>query len=401
MKFSIKIITFVFILLSALIIAADRQKEGCTTAVITGTASVDGAPLLWKNRDTGVLSNKVIFVAEKPYSYIALVNAKETSGRFAYAGLNSTGFAIMNSVAYNLPEGGAEELKDLEGLIMADALRTCRTVEDFEQAVKKNLGPALGSWANFGVIDGAGNAVIFEVHNNGYKKYDAAAAPEKYLVNTNFARSGAEGLGDGYLRFARAAALFREIPGKKVSHHYILQKISRDFGHPLLKHPTIEDLRQVSKREPVWIYARDCITRPHTAAAVFFCGKKPGNNESTATFWVILGEPATSIAVPLWVEAGETPLPLYEGETAPICAEALRIKKMIRPFHEPDKKSYMLLTRLVNKEKTGFLPLLLETEREIFAETAKFLKTSHTKDEYAVFQDKMAQQALQVLKKLK
>lgn len=399
MKQLIKI--FIFILLSAFMMAGDRQKEGCTTAIITGAASANGAPLLWKNRDTGFLSNKVIYVAEKPYSYIALVNAKETSGRFAYAGLNSTGFAIMNSVAYNLPEGGPEEVKDLEGLIMADALRTCRRVDDFEQAIKKNIGPALGSWANFGVIDSEGNALIFEVHNHGYQKYDAAAAPEKYLINTNFARSGVDARGDGYLRFERATALFSEIPEKKVSHNHILQKIARDFGHPLVKHPTIEDLQRVSNREPVWIYGRDCITRPHTSASVVFCGKKPGHSKSVATFWVLLGEPVTSIAVPLWVEAGETPLPLYAGETAPICEQAMRLKKMIRPFPQKDKKSYVLLSRLVNKEGTGFLPLLLKTEREIFTETAGFLKTAHSREEYAAFQDKMAQKALQTLQKIK
>ena len=52
--------------------------------------------------------------------------------------------------------------------------------------------------------------------------------------------------------------------------------------------------------------------------------------DSPATFWVLLGEPVTSIAVPVWVEAKGTPLPLREGDTAPICAEALRIKRIIR-----------------------------------------------------------------------
>lgn len=398
MKKAIKIISVFLILFSSFILFAVPQKEGCTTAIINGAAAVDGVPMLWKNRDTGVLSNKVIYVDEKPYSYVALVNAKETSGRFAYAGLNSTGFAIMNSVAYNLPETRGDEMKDLEGLIMADALRTCRTVDDFEQAIKRNLGPALGSWANYGVIDGEGNAVIFEVHNAGYKKYDTADAPEKYLINTNFARSGAAGKGDGYLRFERATALFKEIPGQRVSHQYIFQKVCRDFGHPLLQHPGIEELARISIKEAVWIYARDCITRPHSSAAVVVCGKKPGETDFAATFWVILGEPVTSIAVPLWVEAEETPLPLYEGETAPICAEALRIKKIVRPFPERDKKSYMLLSRLVNKEKTGFLPLLLKTEQDIFTETKEFLKTPHTKEEYAAFQNKMAQKTLQTLK---
>ena len=208
--------------------------------------------MLWKNRDTGYLSNKVIYVDEKPFCYLGLVNAGETSGRWVYAGLNSEGFGIMNSVAYNLPKN-TKELQDMEGLIMADALRTCRTVDDFEKAVKRNLGPALGSWANFGVIDGLGNAVIFEVHNNGYKKYNASETPEKYLVNTNFSRSGEEGKGAGYLRFERATALFKEMPGK-VTHPYIFQHISRDFGHSLLKQPTLKELETLSADRPVWVH---------------------------------------------------------------------------------------------------------------------------------------------------
>ncbi|MCU0289395.1 MAG: hypothetical protein MUF15_23735 [Acidobacteria bacterium] len=211
---------FLLLFLLPLILLSAKKKEGCTTAIINGGASADGVPMLWKNRDTDSLSNKVIYVEEKPYSYVALVNAEETSGRWVYGGLNSTGFGIMNSVAYNLP-GTDGEMKDLEGLIMSDALRTCRSVDDFEQAIKKNLGNSLGSWANFGVIDAAGNAVIFEVYNHGYKKYDTTETPGKYLVNTNFARSGKEGKGAGYLRFERASTLFKEIPGK-ITHEYIL-----------------------------------------------------------------------------------------------------------------------------------------------------------------------------------
>ncbi|HLP58108.1 MAG TPA: hypothetical protein VK186_04725 [Candidatus Deferrimicrobium sp.] len=389
---------FLLLFLLPLILFSAEKKEGCTTAIINGAASLDGVPMLWKNRDTDVLSNKVIYVEEKPYSYVALVNAGETSGRWAYGGLNSEGFGIMNSVAYNLPETDGE-MKDLEGLIMSEALRTCRTIDDFEQAIKKNLGSSLGSWANFGVIDANGNSVIFEVYNHGYKKYDAAETPEKYLVNTNFSRSGKEGKGAGYLRFDRATALFKGMPGK-VTLEYIFQNIARDFGHPLLKHPTLKELEKTPGNPPLWLYGRDCINRPSTAGSIIIAGKKTGDKDSPATFWVLLGEPVTSIAVPVWVEAKGTPLPLHEGETAPICAEALRIKRIIRPFVNDSQDNYLQVTRLVNKEKTGFLPLLLETEKEIFRETAQFLKTGHTPGEFAAFQDKMAQKALETLKKI-
>ena len=69
-----------------------------------GAATSAGGPLLWKNRDTGTLSNKVILVTEQPYSFLALVDADDTAGRAAWAGVNAAGFAIANSASYNLPQ---------------------------------------------------------------------------------------------------------------------------------------------------------------------------------------------------------------------------------------------------------------------------------------------------------
>ncbi len=395
--------TFVTIILLLAIPAAINsmeKRDECTSAIIGPEAASGSVPMLWKNRDTGYLSNKVIYVDDKPYSYLGLVNQKETSGRFVYAGLNSQGFGIINTVAYNLPKN-EKEMQDLEGEVMATALRTCRTVSDFETFLDNNLGETLGSWANFGVIDEEGRAVIFEVHNNGYKKIDTAGDPAKYLVNTNFARTGEKGKGHGYLRFDRAFLLFTGLEGNKITHSFIFQVASRDLGHTLVIHPTFKELEQQSVTKPLWINNRDCIDRPSTASAVVIEGKKPGNNGSVATLWVILGEPVSSIAVPVWVEAGKSPAPLWQGDKAPIAEEAARIRLIFRPNSEGSKENYMEVTRLVNKEGTGFLPVLMETEREIFRQTEAFLKKSHSTAEYAEFQEKMAQKALQTLKGIK
>ncbi|MEN8152556.1 MAG: hypothetical protein ABFR75_00910 [Acidobacteriota bacterium] len=376
-----------------------KDLDGCTTAIVSSDASLRKVPMLWKNRDTGTLSNKIIYVKEVPYSYIGIVNADETSGRFVYAGLNSEGFGIINTVAYNLPKV-SDEMHDLEGQIMAEALRTCSRVDDFENYIKKNLGDTLGSWANFGVIDAYGGSKIFEVHNNGYKKLDTIKSPDKYFVNTNFSRTGKKGKGAGYLRFERAVKLFEKIPVKGITHEYIFQNISRDFGHTLVKHPTVNELKEFPSNDPLWIHSSNCISRPSTSGVVIINGKQPDKKDSVATLWAILGEPVTSIAVPVWVEAGKVPLPLYEGKTAPICSEALRIKKIIHPFTEGAKKDYMNVTKLVNKDGKGFLPELLKTEKYIFKATAKFLKKKHTAEEYAAFQNKMAETALKTLKKI-
>jgi hypothetical protein len=379
---------------------ANASSEECTTVVASGAASKGGAPLLWKNRDTDVASNKVVYVDEDPYDYVALVNADETSGRWVYAGLNSVGFGIMNSVATNLPIDESE-VKDLEGLIMSHALRTCRTAADFEKLIRANLGRSLGSWANFGVIDADGGAYLFEVHNHGLRKYNAGKARARYLVNTNFARSGKKGQGAGNLRFDRATELFKSAPGGRISHEYVLGVVARDVGHTLVSHPTWAQVKRLSGKEHVWIHARDTINRTSTASAVVIKGRAPGSTSSLATMWVLLGEPITSIAVPVWVEAGEIPAPLHKGRMAPLCREAQRIKRLVRPYTENDKSNYLDMTRLENKEGTGLLPLLLETEREIFEETAAFLENPHTRKELAGFQARMANKALRALRNAK
>ena len=58
---------------------------------------------------------------ETPFSYLGLADVEDRSGRSVFAGLNSEGFGIINSVAYNLPRKEGEQ-EDLEGMLMADAL---------------------------------------------------------------------------------------------------------------------------------------------------------------------------------------------------------------------------------------------------------------------------------------
>lgn len=66
-------------------------------------------------------------------------------------------------------------------------------------------------------------------------------------------------------------------------------------------------------------------------------GRRSGPNASPATMWVALGEPLCSLAVPLWVEAGDSPASLHQGKEAPLYREAARIRKLLRPFDEMDK----------------------------------------------------------------
>lgn len=373
---------------------AAAQLQECSTVIARGEATVDGRPLLWKNRDTDQLHNKVVYVDEKPFSYLALVDDDDSSGRVAWAGLNSAGFAICNSVAYNLPAAVGGEMEDLEGMVMADALRTCATADDFGAYLTKRLGAQLGSRTNFCVIDGAGDAEIFEVHNRGFKRIPAADAPERYLVNTNFSRSGTPNKGSGYLRFDRETRVLAQAPGGKLSCPFILQTAARDLGHTLLRHPERSSWRSLPADTGFFIHTNHTIDRPSTAAVVVIRGVRKGEDPANAVMWVVLGEPVMSVAVPLWVNAGQVPVPVQSGA---LCAEALRLKAIARPFAVSEKREYLDLAKLDNRAGTGWLPRLLAEEGRNFSETEQFLKNPSGPKERAAFQSRLADRVLSLL----
>ena len=381
----------IFIFLASI----NLTSEECTTAVIGKDASADGNPILWKNRDSDHLINKITYVHEQPYNYIGLINSEDKTGRMVWVGLNSKGFAIMNSVAYNLPKEG--EMQDLEGIIMADALRTCKTVDDFEELIKSNIGPTLGSQANFGVIDAYGGAALFEVSNKEYKRLNVSEFRENYIINTNFARSGEKNKGRGYLRYDRAFEIFKNIPPKGITHNYIIQTVSRDIGNILLGNVFKNNQIESSSK---WAYTNHSINRYYTSAAVIIHGKNPLKKEDIATMWVLLGEPTCTIAIPLWVEAGEIPDSLAKGNIVAIAAESNRLKQILRPFPDDERKDYLDATKLLNNNGTGWLPTLLNTENEILKETELFLSEEHTAQEYKNFQEKITNKALETLKQI-
>jgi hypothetical protein len=378
----------------------DARADECSTAIVSGAASVDGCPILWKNRDTDHLANKVVFVAETPYSYLGLADADDASGRRVFLGLNSAGFAIMNTVAYNLPKA-AGDAEDLEGTIMADALRLCRTVDDFERYIAANSGRSLGSQANFGAIDAAGGAAVFEVHNRGYQRMQAADQPERYLLVTNFSRSGEADKGRGYVRFDRLVELFRGDEDGKYSFDQILGSFTRDLQNPYLSRLEPSARAKLPAERPYFVYTQQTIDRRSTSSAVVFHGVAPGADPRNATMWVILGEPVCGVAVPLWVEAGGVPPELRGGATAPINQESLRLKAILRPYRDDERAEYLDLAKLENRGGSGWLPVLVRKEKEVVERTKRFLATNPGAAEKARFQQEVAAEVLKTLEGIK
>ena len=106
------------------------SASACTSVIVSGKATTDGRPLLFKNRDTGTLENRMLVVHGQRFRYVGLVNTADTLAESVWGGHNEAGFAIINTAAYNL--NGDEGDTEGDGILIRKALSLCATVEDFE-----------------------------------------------------------------------------------------------------------------------------------------------------------------------------------------------------------------------------------------------------------------------------
>jgi len=354
------------------------RLNACTTAIVSGRVTPDGRPLLFKQRDTGTLDNKLIYFRDGKFQYVGLVNSDDTAGSMIWAGCNSAGFAIMNSLSTNL--NGKDKIKGMKnGIIMKKALQSCATIDDFERLLE-SLPKPMGASANFGVIDANGGAAYFETDNYGFLKFncnDSTVAPFGYMIRTNFSFSGEKDKGHGYIRYKTAEELFSGAEQlENLTVQFILKDVARSLKHSL----TRIDLRQLYEncsKKPVFVNFRDFIPRVSTSAAVVIQGVKKGESPSLTTMWTILGFPLCSVAVPVWVEAGNN-LPevlTADGkEHARLCDLALKLKERCFPIKRGSGQYYLNISELINRDGKGILQILETLEDEIFDDVNSYLK---------------------------
>ncbi len=351
----------------------------CTTAIISGKYTKDGRPLLLKHRDTNFLKNKLKFFDDGKFDYIGLINASDKEGKEVWAGLNEAGFAIMNSASYNLKSlDDSTSLQDLEGKVMKLALQNCKTIDDFEDLLR-TLKKPLGVEANFGVIDAAGGAAYFEVNNFEIRKIDVndpAVAPFGFVVRTNFSAYGRKDEGKGYIRYLTAEQLLNSAAAKNnLDFKFLLQDVSRSLKNSLLGTNYNSDLS--SEKENKFVVLQDYIVRYSSASTVVVQGVRESEKPELSTMWTILGFQLTSVAVPVWVKAGnKLPAILTAPDTlnAPLCKAALELKDKCFPVKRGSGKRYLLLNKVVNKKGTGILQLLLPVENKIIRQEENLIE---------------------------
>ncbi|MDZ7319940.1 MAG: hypothetical protein ONB11_12335 [candidate division KSB1 bacterium] len=341
-------------------------QEECTVAVISGRATADGRPLLWKNRDTSFLDNEVGYFADGRYSYIGIINAGDRTQ--VWMGVNSAGFAIMNSESQDL-EG---DTLDAEGYFMKQALMECATAADFEQLLESTNITGRETKANFGVIDATGAAIIFETGNHNFAKFDAndpKTAPLGFIVRANFAMTAVDtSKSYGQIRYRRANQLLQPLAQQKnISYQSILRFIARDLANEKTDPYPLPFAGQEGNHPPGFLRTYHSINRFRTASCAVFHGVLPNENPLLTTMWVILGEPICGVAVPLWVAAGTTPA-MTDGDATALLNQTIQ-ELEARVYPDTSRKQYLATSLLLNHRNRGLLPELFKLEDHIFRTT--------------------------------
>ena len=307
------LLTFLFSSLLFPLLAQEPEApdEECTIGVASGKATADGRPLLWKNRDSHHRDNVVMALADGgKHAYFALCDAGKPE--FVWGGANGKGFAVVNAVARDLPQGADQGPGN--GGFMKRALQQCATVAEFEQLLRDTNDNGRRTRANFAVVDAHGAAAIFEAGHRTYTRFDAAAGKGGLLLRTNFAVTGSGERGKE--RCERATALCNSAAALPLTPRFLLQQLLRDVQPPA----------NAAKGAPGLLDVRETIHRQTTVAALVVHGVKSGEDPSLLTMWSLLGQPLFTVAVPLWPAAGTVPRELSGTPRSDLCEASCRLQ---------------------------------------------------------------------------
>jgi len=342
------------------------NADACTSAIVSADASPYHRPMLWKNRDTSTIDNKVEYVAPDngSYGYVALFNANDRKLEQAWMGMNDVGFAVMNTASYNIKDDKVpQEKMDREGYVMTIALRTCRTVGDFTRLLE-TLPRPMGVEANFGVIDASGDGAFFETNNHSFTRFNLSDAPGGVIVRTNYSHSGRPDEGYGFVREANAEFLLTPyIESKMVTPELFTEVLSRSFYHDLKQ----KDYAEAGER---WVIDQDFIPRYKSTATVVIEGCHPIADPESITpgsladeyiMWTGIGYPPCSEIQPVWCRSDGVDGSLrgtgVDGHSPQ--GDIVKARRAeVFPITKGNGDKYIDMERLFNDKGTGYVQIL-------------------------------------------
>lgn len=350
----------------ALLAVAPAACRASTVALVSGRATPDGRPLLMKQRDNAENPNQeFIYVHDVGYAYIGVTYTDVTDQ--IWGGINEVGFCVINSNAWNLPDSVPGP--DDDGYIMRQALLTCQTVADFQIIMDSTNVTGRTRPANYGVIDASGDGAFFEAADYQYEVYDlndSSAAPNGYMVRANFAYSGGS-FHLGQHRHDRALELLDwAYSGGFLTHSYLTQSIQRD----LVNEQTNPYPLPFAGREGLLPYGllrtHDALNREITRSGLVIQGILPGEDPHLTVLWALVGEPISTVALPLWVQAESVPPQFDSPGGAPLNIRAQEIRDYL--YQQQYAQDALDTWRLVDDRGLGELPFITALENQAFAQ---------------------------------
>lgn len=365
-----KTIRLLFVLQACLFFFNTEGAQACTSFIVSGKATKDGRPLIFKNRDTGSPHNVVAVVQGEHFRYLGIAASWDTKPTSIWGGHNEAGFAIINTAAYNMNGCGGKDT-DNDGCLMRRALEVCRTLADFELLLD-TLPKPLQVNSNFGVLDGEGGCAYYETGDSSYVKFDANdpnIAPNGYLVRTNHGMTGCRDIDRGVERFMAITDFMAEAHRKgNLDCEYLIANVPRHLTHGLTKQNLYDNLPKDTS-DVCFTHFSEFIPRYISSCAILVQGVASGEPPSQTVSWTNIGWPCGSVAIPLMLE-GDVPLPaiVQHGESgkAWLCSQSIEQKLKVFSLRRGNVRDYIDLSKLVNAAGTGIVQRMMPLEREVF-----------------------------------
>ena len=359
----------------------------CTIGVASPSVTTDGRALIWKNRD---ISNPtyVHYLSEDPYKFIGVGNENSD---YIWMGINEKGFGILNAVA-NFPNNGNGRMGN--GDTMMWALGHFSSIEEFDAFLDSTNIIGRETHANMAVLDSTGAAIMYEISENNYWKFDAAESESGFVVRGNFAFNGGGTTSPTYER--SMINIQNLIDNNNLNCTGILQNQIRSFHNNLAENIQVPFDDFWNEASPFGYFPVQGISNPGNGSAVVIQGNLPDEPAYLITMWTLLGQPTTSVAVPLFAVA-QPPIEENDGGTSALYYAAQNIKTQLFDFTNP---SYVDSYKLINERNTGFWTQIFAIEEEMNNEV-EALKSGWTPEtdieDLINFQNSKAEEALTIL----
>ena len=352
----------------------------CTAVIVSGKATADGRPFIFKNRDSSDgYDNSLLTIKGTKYQYVGVVNySTSSSPTSVWYGHNEAGFAILNTLSYYF-NSATSKANTSAGSLMKKALGECATVDEFEALLRKTQQQAtsLTLSTNFAVMDSLGNVAVFETSNRSYTKFDVndeTVAPKGYLVRTNYSFTSPyynETNHVGEQRYKAAHKYLEDTFGDgKIDAMKVVHELPRYLYHGDTEVNLWDDMPE-NLGDVRHVYFSNFIPRFTSTSASLMQGVLASEKASNTVSWLTMGWPCGALTVPIVITSSRV-LPAvvkrasitYKSE---MCTGSLELKNHVFTVLKEGAQAQdsIDLSKLINKQETGILQQITAADNEV------------------------------------